>query len=137
MFDRACAELARETPLSAEGIHELFQRREDLSSTVVRPGLAIPHVISDEMESFHVVLVRSRSGVQFDPSEEPVHVMFVIAAPPSERNFYLRTLMAIAEIAQEPHFDERWMRAKGPESLREVILSGERRRDEGFDREEE
>jgi hypothetical protein len=29
------------------------------------------------------------------------------------------------------------MRAKGPESLREVILSGERRRDEGFDREEE
>jgi hypothetical protein len=38
--------------------------------------------------------------------------------------------MAIAEIAQEPQFDERWMRARGEEGIREVILSGERRRDD-------
>jgi amino acid transporter/mannitol/fructose-specific phosphotransferase system IIA component (Ntr-type) len=130
MFDRVCAELAQRVRLTADEIKELFQRREDLSSTVVRPGLAIPHIISDALESFHVVLVRSRSGVQFDQAEQPVHIMFVIAAPPSERNFYLRTLMAIAEIAQEPDFDQRWMRARGPEGLREVMLSGERRRDE-------
>ncbi len=38
--------------------------------------------------------------------------------------------MAIAEIAQEPDFDRRWMEARNTESLREVVLAAERRREQ-------
>jgi mannitol/fructose-specific phosphotransferase system IIA component (Ntr-type) len=108
-----------------------LRRREDLSSTVVRPGLAIPHVIMEGVPSLRVVLARSRQGVAFAGEETPVHVVFALAAPPGDRNLYLRALVAIAEIAQEGEFDRRWMAAGSPEALREVVLAAERRRDHG------
>ena len=37
--------------------------------------------------------------------------------------------MAIAEIAQDEQFDERWMAARGVEALRGVVLAAERRRE--------
>ena len=54
--------------------------------------------------------------------------IFVLAGTRDERNFHLRALAAIAQIVQDPHFEERWMRAKGIESLRDVILLGRRLR---------
>jgi hypothetical protein len=45
-----------------------------------------------------------------------------------ERNFHLRALSAIAQIVQEPHFEEKWMAAEGEEELRDIVLLGERRR---------
>ena len=117
-IDRPAAELA-----------DLLQRREVLSSTVVRPGLAIPHLILDDADSFHILLVRCRPGVVFQEGEPPVHVVFAIVAPPADRNFYLKALMAIAEIAQDEAFDRRWLESGRAEALREVVLSAERRRD--------
>ncbi|MFO8006658.1 MAG: PTS sugar transporter subunit IIA, partial [Candidatus Brocadiia bacterium] len=72
----------------------------------------------------------SREGVVFAEDQPPVHAMFVMAAPPEERNFYLKALMAVAEIAQEPEFDPRWRAAGSREALREVVLAAERRREE-------
>ena len=45
-----------------------------------------------------------------------------------ERSFHLRALAAIAQIVQDPHFEERWMRAKTIEALRDNVLLGKRRR---------
>jgi hypothetical protein len=36
--------------------------------------------------------------------------------------------MAVAEIAQHPHFDRRWRKAKDEEQLRNIILHAQRRR---------
>ncbi|MFO8006481.1 MAG: amino acid permease, partial [Candidatus Brocadiia bacterium] len=114
--------LARQLDMPAEEIHERLLQREDLSPTVVRPGLAIPHLILGGLDRFVVILVRSREGVVFAEDQPPVHAMFVMAAPPEERNFYLKALMAVAEIAQEPEFDPRWRAAGSREALREVVL---------------
>ncbi|MHC4592346.1 MAG: amino acid permease [Planctomycetota bacterium] len=110
-------------------LYALLQKREMLSSTVIRPGLAIPHLILEGLSPFQAVLVRSRAGVVFSEGEQPVHAVFVLAASPAERNFYLRALVAIAEIAQEADFDQKWEAAGSPEALREVVLAAERRRE--------
>ena len=113
----------------SDEVYGLLLRREALSSTVVRPGLAIPHLIVDGLDSFQVLLVRSRAGVVFGEDAPPVHTMFVLAASPEERHFYLQALVAIAEIAQAPDFDAKWMAASRAEALREVVLAAERRRE--------
>jgi mannitol/fructose-specific phosphotransferase system IIA component (Ntr-type) len=56
--------------------------------------------------------------------------VFVLAGSADERNFHLRALAAIAQIVQDPHFEEKWMEAKGEEALRDIVLLGERRRHE-------
>ena len=121
--------LAGRIGLPTEKVYELLLKREQLSATVVRAGLAIPHLILEGMESFQVLVVRSRAGVSFTEDEPPVHAMFVLAASPEERNFYLKALMAIAEIAQEPDFDRKWLAARSSEEVREVVLAAERRRE--------
>jgi len=115
--------------LPGEKLYEMLVRREALSSTVVRAGLAIPHLILEEARGMQIILIRSRPGVVFAEGQLPVHCMFVIAVSTAERNLYLKALVAIAEIAQEPDFDEKWMAARNTESLREVVLAAERRRD--------
>ena len=61
--------------------------------------------------------------------EPPVHAMFVLTASPEHRNAYLKALIAIAEIAQDPQFDARWLEAPSKEELRQVVLAAERRRE--------
>ncbi len=39
--------------------------------------------------------------------------------------------MHVAQITQDPGFDEKWLAAANTEHLRNIILVGERRRDEG------
>lgn len=113
----------------AAELFELLERREALSSTVIRPGLAIPHLILEGLEDLHVIVIRTAAGVVFAEGDEPVHTTFVLAVPLAQRNFYLKALVAVAEIAQESDFDRKWMEAGSVEALREVILAAERRRD--------
>ena len=129
LFRVIAESLAARIDRPAEELAELLQRREVLSSTVVRPGLAIPHLILDDADGFHILLVRCRPGVAFQEGEPPVHAVFAIVASPEDRNFYLKALMAIAEIAQDEAFDRRWLESGRAEALREVVLSAERRRD--------
>ena len=116
---------------TAEEICSMLHRREVLSSTVVRPGLAIPHLVVEGLEGLQIILIRSREGVVFQEGQPPVRVVFALAASPEERNFYLQALVAIAEIAQDPEFDRRWLKASSPEALREFVLAAERRREHG------
>jgi len=109
-------------------VRELLHEREELSTTVVRSGLAIPHLMLENIDAIHAVLVRSETGVKFLEDEPPVHTMFVLAAPPSQRDQYLKALVAISEITQDPDFDRDWMEAGSTEALREVVLGAKRSR---------
>ncbi|MBU4129112.1 PTS sugar transporter subunit IIA, partial [bacterium] len=77
---------------------------------------------------FDILLVRCKEGIIFPDIPQPVHTMFVLVGSPDERNFYLRALAAIAQIAQDKDFDKNWLKARNIEELRDIILLAERRR---------
>lgn len=56
-------------------------------------------------------------------------MMFVLIGSMDERNYHLRALMAIAQIAQEKDFEKNWMAARNIEELRDVILLSSRKRE--------
>jgi len=105
-----------------------LQEREKLGSTVMRPGLAVPHMVSADVGAPQMVVVRSRQGVAFEEDGELVYAIFVLAASPDEREFYMEALVAVVEIASQKDFDSRWTRARGAEALREIVRAGERKR---------
>jgi mannitol/fructose-specific phosphotransferase system IIA component (Ntr-type) len=111
---------------------DLFYRqlieREKESTTVLSPHLAIPHIIIDGEHRFDILLARCRPGISFPGIAHNVHAVFVLAGTRDERPFHLRSLAAIAQIVQDPHFEERWMAARRKEDLRDIILLGKRRR---------
>ena len=55
--------------------------------------------------------------------------MFVLIGSKDQRNYHLRALMAIAQIAQQKHFHQQWLTAKGTEEIRNLVLLSTRKRD--------
>lgn len=112
----------------SEEIFELLMKRERESSTVIRPGLAIPHIVVEGRHKFKILPARCKDGIVFPGVAPEVHVVFVLIGSKDERNFHLRALSAIAEIAQSSDFDEAWLEARNINELRDIILLAERRR---------
>ena len=94
----------RQTLLICPALHnrgQLLVQREEESSTVLTPNLAIPHIIIDGEKTFDVLLVRARGGICFSDAAPCVHAIFVLVGTRDERNFHLRALAAIAQIVQD------------------------------------
>jgi mannitol/fructose-specific phosphotransferase system IIA component (Ntr-type) len=110
-------------------LFEKFLHREAEGGTVVQPGFAIPHIVVEGKNKFDILLVRARDGIIFSHAPDPVRIMFVLAGSKDERNYHLRALMAIAQIAQEKNFEQRWFAARDTQGLRNLILLSKRKRD--------
>lgn len=128
MFEMVSDALSGRVGGSKKNLFSLFMEREKQSSTVILPGLAIPHIIAGGIKEFDILLVRCKEGVVFSDVSGAVHTIFVLAGPPDERNFYLRALADIAYIAQDKNFGRNWLTARDIEELRDIILSAERKR---------
>ncbi len=127
-FKKASTVLEKESGASGAKIHEFLMKRERESSTVIRPGLAIPHVVVGGSHKFSILLARCADGIIFPGIDSRVHVVFMLVGSGDERNFHLRALAAIAEIAQGKGFDRRWLSARNTEELRDIVLLAERKR---------
>jgi APA family basic amino acid/polyamine antiporter len=128
LFQLAADRMADRLDLEPEELFRLLVEREKESTTVLGAHLAIPHIIVKGEHEFDILLARCRPGVKFPGADEKVHAIFVLAGSRDERPFHLRSLAAIAQIVQDPHFEDRWMRARRKEDLRDIILLGKRRR---------
>lgn len=88
----------------SEGIlYKMLKRRENLGSTGIGKGIAIPHCRSLVVNRLRVAFGRKPEGVDFKAiDEKPVHNIFLIVAPPLEvSNQYLPVLGKIAQFSKE------------------------------------
>ncbi len=127
-FRLASKEIAPSIKMSEESVYEALQKREMDTSTVIHPGLAIPHIITPGEGIFTILVARAKNGISFSPEKPPVKAIFLLAGSRDERNFYLRALMAIAQIAQDKKFDQEWDESPSSEDLRNLILFSSRKR---------
>lgn len=128
LFLRIGETLSERLRQPAERIRQLLLDRERDSSTVIQPGLAIPHVVVEGDGVFELVLVRCQQGATFSDLHPPIHTAFVLIGSRDERSYHLRALVAIAHVVQEPDFQKRWLDAANAEQLRDVVLLSSRKR---------
>ena len=137
VFDMVAEEASEVGGLSREDIMDKFLKREAQGSTVVMPGFAIPHIAIGSEGNYQIVIVRARKGIIFPGEVEPVKVMFALVVPrgePQQDAFHLKVMMAIAMIGQKQDFMEKWLASENENTLREMILNAERRRDKPEDK---
>ncbi len=130
-FEIISKRLGQRLDIEKDYLYDKFIHREHESSTVVKPGVAIPHVIVEGEGIFFLLLTRAKKGIVFSELNEPVHTAFVLIGSRDERNFHLRALMNIAQVVEDADFEERWRAAPGEEGLKDLILLTKRRRDSG------
>src|SRR3990170_334324 len=85
-------------------LFKMLKRRENLGSTGIGRGIAIPHCRSLVVSRLRVAFGRKPEGMDFRAiDEKPVYNFFLIVAPPLEvSNQYLPVLGKIAQFAKEP-----------------------------------
>ncbi|MBU1077001.1 MAG: amino acid permease [Spirochaetes bacterium] len=120
--------MAEHLSFSSKTILNKFMIREKRNSSVIAPGIAIPHIVIESRKKFFILLARCSPGIIFSDKEHPVHTVFVLAGTKQERNFHLRALAAIAQIVQDANFEESWLKAGSIENLRDIVLLAKRKR---------
>ena len=100
-------------------LYKMLKRRENLGSTGIGQGIAIPHCRSLVVSHLRVVFGRKPAGVDFKAIDgKPVHNFFLIVAPPMEvSNQYLPVLGKIAQFAKEPEVPEKLAKLESAEDF--------------------
>lgn len=101
---------------TASILFKMLKRRENLGSTGIGRGIAVPHCRSVVVDHLRVAYGRHRQGVDFKAvDDQPVHHFFLIVAPPIEiSNQYLPVLGKVAQLAREPDVPDRLMALQTP-----------------------
>ena len=97
-------------------LYKMLKRRENLGSTGIGKGIAIPHCRSLVVNRLRVAFGRTKEGIDFRAiDEQPVHNVFLIVAPPLEvSNQYLPVLGKIAQFSKESDVTARLQELESP-----------------------
>jgi PTS system nitrogen regulatory IIA component len=94
---------------------EMLRQREELGSTGIGRGVAVPHGRSLAVGRLTLVVARSQAGIEFDSMDgKPVHLIFLTVAPPQDRaNLYLPVLGKIVELVKSARTRKKLLAAPG------------------------
>lgn len=104
----------------SEGIlFKMLKRRENLGSTGIGRGIAIPHCRSLVVNRLRVAFGRKAAGLDWKAiDEKPVRNIFLIVAPPLEvSNQYLPVLGKIAQFSKDSEVPERLAGLEDPKDF--------------------
>ena len=104
-------------------LFKTLKRRENLGSTGIGKGIAIPHCRSLVVNRLRLAYGRKPGGVDFKAIDgEPVYNFFLIVAPPLEvSNQYLPVLGKIAQFAKDPDVPTRLKEIRSPEDFLKLL----------------
>jgi mannitol/fructose-specific phosphotransferase system IIA component (Ntr-type) len=104
-------------------LYKMLKRRENLGSTGIGRGIAIPHCRSLVVNRLRVAFGRKPEGLDFRAiDDKPVHNIFLIVAPPLEvSNQYLPVLGKIAQFSKEADVGSRLGEISSPREFLSLL----------------
>jgi PTS system nitrogen regulatory IIA component len=103
-----------------------FVEREELGSTGIGKGVAIPHVHLENVTELHVAMMTTSSGVDYDAiDDEPCRIFIMVVAPDSEREVYLQLLAAVSRLFREDDVRDAVLAAGSSAELLEILTRAE------------
>ncbi len=118
--------LARCHPeLASLDIFRLLRAREELSSTAMESGLAIPHAKVPRMERMYGAFGRSRKGVPFGaPDGSLSHLFFVLLSPERNAGGHLMALASISRIFRDEERRRALLHAPSAAEIHRLLREG-------------
>ncbi len=115
--------LLRMDERSSGTLLRIIQRRENLGSTGIGRGIAIPHCRSLVVSRLRVAFGHRPDGVEYQAVDnKPVFHFFLIVAPPLEiSNQYLPVLGKIAQFSKEPDVPDRLTALRTPNDFLRLL----------------
>lgn len=95
--------------------------REELSSTAIGEGIAIPHAKSEAVREPSLAVMTVPDGVDYDAMDgEPSHLFFMIAAP-NDGDVHLDVLARLMTVLMDEELKDKLIAAKTKEAFLDLI----------------
>jgi len=107
---------------------DAIEKREEIESTAIGEGIAIPHGRSERVKRLAVAFARSKAGVDFDALDgKPVYLVFMIGAPATARGEYLQAVAKIARLLKNKELKEHLLSAESVDDVMSLVEDFDRR----------
>ena len=106
-----------------EMLFKMLKKRENLGSTGIGKGFAIPHCRSLVVDKLKVAFGLHQEGLNFNSIDgQPAHFFFLIVAPPIEiSNYYLPVLGKVAQFCKSPDIENKLKSMNSVEDFLELL----------------
>lgn len=123
IFDTICETASQH--ISAFSQHELLEslmKREQMGSTGIGSGIAIPHGRLADTDQVIAVLLTTQEPIDFDAIDNrPVDIVVALFVPEGDTQAHLSTLQSIAKLFSDKKNSKRVRKCRNNEELFQLI----------------
>ena len=124
LLERTAALLSRRHGLSDAQVLESLTAREQLGSTGLGHGVAIPHARMPQCYAAAGVFVRTKAAVPFDaPDRKPVSIFLAFIVPKQATERHLQLLAIAAAMFSDRTFRDKLRVCRDPSTVRELLAA--------------
>jgi nitrogen PTS system EIIA component len=109
--------------INRDNLISVLTEREELCSTAVDEGVAIPHGKISGLSNIIAAFGRSIKGIDFESLDgNPTHLFVLLLAPETSTGVHLKLLARISRIFKNPDFRFSLLTAKNQDELYNLII---------------
>lgn len=109
--------------IDASQLLKVLLDREQMGSTGIGDGIAIPHGKLKDLKQIIAVFGKSSRGVSFDAMDgRPVYLLFLLIAPENSAGVHLKALARLSRLLKRNGFRQKLMNLSDAEQLYQVII---------------
>ncbi len=122
VIDELAQAVAATTSADSAEIAKVLLEREQLGSTGIGDGIAIPHGRLNSIDSIVMGFGSSEQGIEYDAIDNnPVHIFFLLLTPENSTGGHLRVLAQISKLLKSKQFKTNLSNAKSIQEVLEII----------------
>jgi len=112
------------TSIDPDTVMEVVMAREQLGSTGIGHGVAIPHGRMSDLATPMLALARHVNGIDFEAIDgNPVHIVVLLLVPDSDDRQHLELLAQLARNLQQESFRQQLMQADSPAEVASLFAT--------------
>jgi fructose-specific phosphotransferase system IIA component len=106
----------------SEALMRDLLKREQVSSTGIGGGIALPHAYSNDVQQLVMVFAHTHEPIDFQALDaRPVDLVFMLVGPKDASGIYLRLLARLSRLLQNEAFKQSLRGAATPEEVLDVF----------------
>ena len=123
LLHQLSTQAAAEVGLDAAEVSKQIAKREELGSTGVGNGVALPHARLRGLNAPFGLFARLRQGIDFEAiDDQPVDIVFLLLLPDVSNDSQFNALACVARALRDPEALQRIRRATDRDSLFQAIV---------------
>ncbi len=123
VIDELALTISKTTGISPKKIAEILLEREQLGSTGIGGGIAIPHGKLNLAQSIIIGFGLSRKGIEYDSLDnKPVHIFFLLLTSENSTGGHLKVLAQISKLLKMEEFKKGLLAAQSIDDIYDTIM---------------